>query len=94
MTLGVGGILVGSMLFFRVERGEWTGHELLISLFLFITAPIAANMMAKVHLHRLRLSDAKISPGPADIPPAPDGEADWSTYEAPRPDTPVATSRE
>ena len=92
-TLGVGGILIGSMLFFRLERGEWSGHELLISLFLFITAPIAANMMAKVHLHRLRLSDDAISPGQAGVPPEPDGKAGWSTYDAPQPDTPVATSR-
>ncbi len=92
-TLGVGAMLVGSMVFFRLERGEWSGQELLISLFLFITAPIAANMMAKVHLHRLRLSDDAISPGQAGVPPEPDGKAGWSTYDAPQPDTPVATSR-
>ena len=68
-TLGVGGILVGSILVSRLEQGAWSGHELLITLFLFITAPIAANMMAKVHLHRLRLRDAAISPGPAGAPP-------------------------
>ena len=93
-TLGVGGILVGSILVSRLEEGAWSGHELLITLFLFITAPIAANMMAKVHLHRLRLRDAAISPGPAGAPPEPGGEAGWATYEAPQPDTPVATSRE
>ncbi len=71
-TLGVGGILVGSILVSRLEQGAWSGHELLITLFLFITAPIAANMMA----------------------PEPGGEAGWATYEAPQPDTPVATSRE
>ena len=92
-TLGVGAMLVGSMVFFRLKNGEWSGQELLISLFLFITAPIAANMMAKVHLHRLRLSDEAISPGKAGVPPEPDDKAGWSTYDAPQPDTPVATSR-
>ena len=43
-TLGVGAMLVGSMVFFRLERGEWSGQELLISLFLFITAPIAISL--------------------------------------------------
>ena len=41
-----------------------------------------------------RLRDAAISPGPAGAPPEPGGEAGWATYEAPQPDTPVATSRE
>ena len=49
-TLGVGAMLVGSMVFFRLERGEWSGQELLISLFLFITAPIAASRNTGVRL--------------------------------------------
>lgn len=93
-TLGVGGILLGSVLFFHFERGEWTAHELLISLFLFITAPIAANMMAKVHLHRLRQRDELTAPGPAGAPPKPSDYGDWATHEAPGPDTPVTTSRD
>ncbi|SDS54392.1 Na+/H+ antiporter subunit G [Pseudomonas oryzae] len=46
-TLGVGGILVGSLLFFNA-RGEGLGlHELLITLFLFISAPVSAHVLAK-----------------------------------------------
>lgn len=93
-TLGVGGILLGSVLFFQFERGEWTAHELLISLFLFITAPIAANMLAKVHLHRLRQGDELTASGPAGTPPKPNEDRDWATHEAPGPNTPVTTSRE
>ena len=52
-TLGLGALLLASVIYFRAELGIWTAHELLISLFLFITAPISANMIAKVHLHRL-----------------------------------------
>ena len=49
-TLGVGGVLVASM------AGSWAQgslgmHELLITLFLFITAPVSANLMAKAALH-------------------------------------------
>jgi multicomponent K+:H+ antiporter subunit G len=78
-------MLVGSVAFFQLVKGEWTTHELLVSLFLFVTAPIAANMIAKVHLHRLRLGE---KPGPAGPPPAPGKGCDWATYEAPHEGTP------
>ncbi|WP_245559283.1 Na+/H+ antiporter subunit G [Novosphingopyxis baekryungensis] len=91
-TLGLGALLVGSVLYYQFYKGQWSAHELLISLFLFITAPIAANMIAKVHLHRLRQDRAKA--GPAGTPPAPSEQSDWSTFEAPHSDTPVATSQE
>lgn len=50
-TLGVGGVLIASMLVALFERGEVSMHELLITLFLFLTAPITAHFIAKVHLH-------------------------------------------
>ena len=84
-TLGLGGMLVGSVAFFQLVKGEWTTHELLVSLFLFVTAPIAANMMAKVHLHQLRLGK---QPGPAGEPVAPRDDSQWATYEAPHKGTP------
>ncbi|MFN4020433.1 MAG: Na+/H+ antiporter subunit G [Erythrobacter sp.] len=88
-TLGLGAMLVGSIAWFQLASGEWTTHELLISLFLFVTAPITANMIAKVHLHRLRLGE---QPGLAGPPAAPGRDSragsDWATYEAPRAGTP------
>jgi multicomponent K+:H+ antiporter subunit G len=51
-TLGVGSSLIASMVYFPSFAGIWSAHELLITLFLFITAPVAANMIAKAHLHR------------------------------------------
>jgi multicomponent K+:H+ antiporter subunit G len=50
-TLGVGGVLLASLLV------AWcTGRaglaELLITLFLFLTAPVSANLMALAALHR------------------------------------------
>jgi multicomponent K+:H+ antiporter subunit G len=90
-TLGLGAMLVGSIIWFQLVEGEWTTHELLVSLFLFVTAPIAANMIAKVHLHRLRLGE---QPGPAGPPPAPGDDAEWATYEAPREGTPGCFAEE
>src|SRR3546814_2159721 len=42
-TLGVGSCLVASMIYFPSQGGTWSAHELLITLFLFITAPVSAN---------------------------------------------------
>lgn len=52
-TLGVGGVLVASMLW-HWGGGAWALRELLITLFLFVTAPISANLLAQAALH-LRL---------------------------------------
>jgi multicomponent K+:H+ antiporter subunit G len=90
-TLGLGAMLVGSIVYFQLVRGTWTTHELLVSLFLFVTAPVSANMIAKVHLHRLRLGDA---PGPAGAPVRPETGSDWATHEAPHHGTPGSFSDE
>ena len=91
-TLGLGGMLVGSMIFFQLDQGVWALHELLISLFLFITAPISANMIAKVHLHSLRTKPNDTIVGPAGPPPGPTSSTDWATYEEPHSDSVAATS--
>lgn len=50
-TLGVGAILIASAIFFTL-RGEGVSlHELLVTVFLFITAPVSAHLMAKAALH-------------------------------------------
>lgn len=74
-TLGLGGMLLASMLFFFSSSGELSIHELLISLFLFITAPITAHFIAKAHLHKQQqLRD--------QLPTTASG-AGWSTYDPP-----------
>jgi len=50
-TLGVGGVLIASILFFS-SRGDLSVHELLVSIFLFITAPVSAHLIARAALHR------------------------------------------
>lgn len=50
-TLGVGAIVVASMLFFGIHQGHIGVIEILITVFLFLTAPVSANMMAKSAMH-------------------------------------------
>ena len=52
-TLGVGSILLASMII-SAMHGRAGFAELLITLFLFLTAPVSANVMAQAALH-LRL---------------------------------------
>ena len=50
-TLGVGGMLVASMIYFGAQGQGFSLHELLIALFLFMTAPVSAHLMTKTALH-------------------------------------------
>ena len=81
-TLGLGALLVASMLMFQLRLGVWTAHELLISLFLFITAPISANMIAKVHLHRVHTGAISEPDSMAGPPPSrsPAGRGRWDRW--------------
>lgn len=65
-TLGVGGLLIASM-GMAVLQGQWHVSELLITLFIFITAPISTNLMAQAALHLALPSRA---PLPAEARPA------------------------
>ncbi|MGD9832074.1 MAG: Na+/H+ antiporter subunit G [Piscinibacter sp.] len=49
-TLGVGGVLLASLAV-SWWRGEFGVPELLITLFLFVTAPVSANLLAKAAMH-------------------------------------------
>jgi multicomponent K+:H+ antiporter subunit G len=61
-TLGVGCVLVASGLWFAAQgRPSW--HELLIALFLFITAPVSAQLLVKAAVKL----DARLRP-PAPPP--------------------------
>ena len=60
-TLGVGGILVASMLV-SAFQGRAGIAELLITLFVFVTAPVSANLMAQAALHLKARSKAPIPP--------------------------------
>ena len=51
-TLGTGAILVASAIYFSSHVDGISLHEVLITLFLFITAPVGAHLMAKAALHQ------------------------------------------
>jgi len=51
-TLGVGSMVIASMIYFSAQQGSLSLHELLITLFLFITAPVSAHMLAKAALQQ------------------------------------------
>ncbi|MGP9822125.1 Na+/H+ antiporter subunit G [Salinarimonas sp. NSM] len=58
-TLGIGAILIASMINAWAVRGYLSLHELLITIFLFLAAPITAYMIAKAHiLHDRETQDA------------------------------------
>lgn len=71
-TLGVGGVLIASMLYFWITQGELSWHEFLIMMFLLLTAPITANFIAKAHLHHL---------GKATDLPKTTTDRGWATFE-------------
>ena len=48
-TLGVGSALIASTLYFGWQ-GTWSAHELLITLFLFLTAPVSAHLLIQAVL--------------------------------------------
>lgn len=50
-TLGAGGALLASMLYFSANGPTLSARELLIAIFLFITAPVSAHLLAKAALH-------------------------------------------
>lgn len=49
-TLGLGGVLLASLCI-QWSQGAFSVHELLITLFVFCTAPVSANLLAKAALH-------------------------------------------
>ena len=50
-TLGVGGVLVASAIYFTLRGPGFSVHEILITLFLFLTAPVSAHLLVKAALH-------------------------------------------
>lgn len=70
-TLGVGAALIASMGAAAVQ-GRVTWQELLVTLFLLLTAPVSGMMLAKAHLHRKMHKDDLPATGVTD---------DWATFD-------------
>lgn len=74
VTFGAGGILIASMLYFTGLQSRPVIHELLITLFVFLTAPIAAMLIMRAAVYRdLRAGRIKYTNKP-DEPPFPRDE--------------------
>lgn len=71
-TLGVGCLLIASALYFSLRDEGVSLHEVLVTLFLFITAPVSAHLLAKAALH---LKTKSLTPPPADERGTPPGAA-------------------
>lgn len=65
-TLGVGGIVIGSMIFFSNQGNGLSVHEVLITLFLFLTAPVSAHVLAKAAMQQRLPYTAKTRGKPWD----------------------------
>lgn len=63
-TLGIGCILLASMLFFSVTQGRAVLHEVLITVFMVITTPVTLMLLARAALHRDRAEGNPEVPGP------------------------------
>ena len=67
-------MLIASMIYFYARNGYLSVHELLITLFLFLTAPISANFIAKTYLvQNVRREEL----------PQSDSATGWSIYDDP-----------
>ncbi|WP_018077837.1 Na+/H+ antiporter subunit G [Thiobacillus denitrificans] len=69
-TLGVGCLLIASAIHFSVD-GDLSLHEVLVTLFLFMTAPVSAHLLAKAALHIQVKSLATTPVQEADTPTDP-----------------------
>jgi multicomponent K+:H+ antiporter subunit G len=71
-TLGVGCVLAASALSFGLQ-GQASLHELLVTLFLMLTAPVSAHLLVQA---ALKLDGLRPPPPPAAAPPEPAPPAD------------------
>ncbi len=58
-TLGVGSLVIGSVLYFSLSTGKPSLHAVLLTLFLFLTAPVSAHMLAKAAMQQKVKIDAR-----------------------------------
>jgi len=70
-TLGIGCVLLASMLYFSVLQSRPAVHEVLIAIFVTITTPITLMLLVSAALRRdWMIGDPEV-PLPPDLPPPP-----------------------
>lgn len=74
-TLGIGCVLLASMLFFSVLQTRLVLHELLIAVLMVVTTPVTLMLLARAALYRDRSEGCdEVPPPPPPLPPDfPDG---------------------
>lgn len=82
-TMGIGALLLASMIH-SYTFGEGSLHELLIIAFLFVTAPISANFIAKVNIHRRS----------CQMPKPPVNDTTWATLNVPEADREIEVAEQ
>src|SRR3954466_13426715 len=63
-TLGIGCVLLASMLFFSVLQTRLVLHEVLISVFVVITTPVTLMLLTRAALYRDRREGLSVVPQP------------------------------
>ncbi|MBL0373393.1 cation:proton antiporter [Rhizobium sp. KVB221] len=61
-SLGTGGVMVASIIFFSVLASRPVAHEILIWAFVTVTTPVTYMLLARAALHRDRAEDNDIVP--------------------------------
>lgn len=64
-TLGIGCLLLASMLFFSLVQGSLVLHEVLITVFMVLTMPVSTMLLTRAALYRDRRENLP------DVPPLP-----------------------
>lgn len=60
ITIGTGSILIASMIYFSALQSRWVIHELLITAFVMLTAPVVAMLLMRTAVYRdLRARDQR-----------------------------------
>lgn len=91
-TLGLGGLLAASSIVFSFQGEGLALHEVLITVFLFITAPASAMILAKSAMHkRVPFLGGQEDPllHPANIVPDSAGEHHAAGLDLPPPGEPL-----
>lgn len=77
ITLGAGCILLASMLYFSALQSRPVVHELLITLFILMTAPMVSMLIMRAAVYRdlrkrhARRDQGELSPEDAEVYPSP-----------------------
>lgn len=71
-TVGVGTVLIASSVNFWLTHGQFSMQEILIVVFLYVTAPLTALFLSKVHLHTMQDRGA-LPPTGVPLP--------WATFD-------------